>query len=408
MEDGADINTDIGTLPNLGYDDDGFSTQTSEVQLEVEELIAEIYNGSNVKDNLVLRRKDHEKWLRKGLRGVSAGYQGLDASRPWIVFWILHAMELLGMSLSDKDEERVADFLSRCQGSEGGFAGGPGQLPHLAPTYAAVHALAVCGSKRALSVINRPKMYQFLLKVKRPDGSFVMHDQGETDVRGCYCALTVAYLLNIMTPELVKGTAEHIARCQSYEGGFGAEPGNEAHGGYTFCALAALVLLKRKDTIDLPRLTSWAVSRQMKYEGGFQGRTNKLVDSCYSLWQGGVYPLIDALLNLDTPNKHQESTAEADPDGSWLFGQRELQKYILLCCQDFGGGIRDKPGKHKDYYHTCYGLSGLSISQHNKPGVPLTILGDTNNLLEPTHFVFNIHTAKVLSVTSYFADFAPP
>lgn len=28
----------------------------------------------------------------------------------------------------------------------------------------------------------------------------------------------------------------------------------------------------------------WSVHRQMSVEGGFQGRTNKLVDSCYSTW----------------------------------------------------------------------------------------------------------------------------
>lgn len=31
------------------------------------------------------------------------------------------------------------------------------------------------------------------------------------------------------------------------------------------------------------------------------------------------------------------------------------------------GGLRDKPGKPPDYYHTCYCLSGLSVSQHYKP-----------------------------------------
>lgn len=34
----------------------------------------------------------------------------------------------------------------------------------------------------------------------------------------------------------------------------------------------------------------------MKLEGGFQGRTNKLVDSCYSFWQGGAFPLIYTVL----------------------------------------------------------------------------------------------------------------
>ncbi len=30
-------------------------------------------------------------------------------------------------------------------------------------------------------------------------------------------------------------------------------------------------------------------------EGGFNGRTNKLVDGCYSFWQGGVLPLLQSL-----------------------------------------------------------------------------------------------------------------
>ena len=37
--------------------------------------------------------------------------------------------------------------------------------------------------------------------------------------------------------------------------------------------------------------------RQMSFEGGFQGRTNKLVDGCYSFWQGGAFPLIHMVLN---------------------------------------------------------------------------------------------------------------
>lgn len=34
----------------------------------------------------------------------------------------------------------------------------------------------------------------------------------------------------------------------------------------------------------------------MKFEGGFQGRTNKLVDGCYSFWQGAAFPMIHELL----------------------------------------------------------------------------------------------------------------
>ena len=50
---------------------------------------------------------------------------------------------------------------------------------------------------------------------------------------------------------------------QTYEGGLGGEPGNEAHGGYTFCGLAALMLVGRASVLDLPSLLHWAVHRQV-------------------------------------------------------------------------------------------------------------------------------------------------
>lgn len=34
----------------------------------------------------------------------------------------------------------------------------------------------------------------------------------------------------------------------------------------------------------------------MQLEGGFQGRTNKLVDGCYSFWGAGDFPLLRAEL----------------------------------------------------------------------------------------------------------------
>jgi len=37
--------------------------------------------------------------------------------------------------------------------------------------------------------------------------------------------------------------------CQTYEGGIGGEPYNEAHGGYTFCGVAALILIDRYPVI---------------------------------------------------------------------------------------------------------------------------------------------------------------
>ncbi|MEQ2171034.1 hypothetical protein GOODEAATRI_006511, partial [Goodea atripinnis] len=49
----------------------------------------------------------------------------------------------------------VCQFLAHCQSPTGGFAGGPGQHAHLAPTYAAVNALCIIGTEEAYSVIDR-------------------------------------------------------------------------------------------------------------------------------------------------------------------------------------------------------------------------------------------------------------
>jgi len=51
----------------------------------------------------------------------------------------------------------------------------------------------------------------------------------------------------------------------------------EAHGGYGFCGLAALQMLDKTSSCNIEKLLKWTSMRQMKLEGGFQGRTNKLV-----------------------------------------------------------------------------------------------------------------------------------
>lgn len=37
----------------------------------------------------------------------------------------------------------------------------------------------------------------------------------------------------------------------------------------------------------------WLSQRQLTFEGGFNGRINKLVDSCYNFWQGAAFELMD-------------------------------------------------------------------------------------------------------------------
>jgi protein farnesyltransferase subunit beta len=49
----------------------------------------------------------------------------------------------------------------------------------------------------------------------------------------------------------------------------------------------------------------------MTFEGGFQGRTNKLVDGCYSFWVGALLPLIQAVLR-QKPARDNQGYYESD------------------------------------------------------------------------------------------------
>jgi len=47
-----------------------------------------------------------------------------------------------------------------------------------------------------------------------------------------------------------------------------------------------------------------------------------------------------------------------------LYNRVGLQEYVLIAAQGPHGGLRDKPGKGSDAYHSCYNLSGLASAQH--------------------------------------------
>jgi len=207
-------------------------------------------------DEYKLKRSLHVAYVKTNLfNAMPASFQTLDSNRPWLCYWMVHSLALMGGRLGEAETDRVVDFLLRCQSRTGGFGGGPGQLSHLATTYAAVNALVTLGSERGLRGIDRDNLYTWMLSVKEPTGEFHMHVDGEIDMRGCYCAMSVAKICNILTDELASNTAKWIASCQTYEGGISSLPGLEAHGGYTFCGLAALHILGQVPLLNLPRLT---------------------------------------------------------------------------------------------------------------------------------------------------------
>ena len=82
-----------------------------------------------------------------------------------------------------------------------------------------------------------------------------------------------------------------------------------------------------------------------------------------------------------------------------IYNYKALQLWVLRCCQQAKGGLRDKPGKAADYYHTCYCLSGLSSAQHSSNAV----LGPSDNLLKLTDPMCNVVEKNLDAARAYFA-----
>lgn len=329
---------------------DDYLCETTAAQRATEDLIEGLHRSALAEGhNRPVEVEAHLSYIERYLgEPLPAPYKALDASHPWMLLWLANPkIVLLGEPLEPELAARINAKVAKLVVDEGrgGIAGGTAQLGHVALTYAAVLAVALTKDYSVLVPI-RENLYSWLLSLKNPDGSFAMHTGGESDTRSTYCVLVVATLLNITTPELVKNTKQWVLLCQTYEGCFAGIPDTEAHGGYTFCAVASLLLLDGASEMDVPRLARWLTQRQMALEGGFSGRTNKLVDACYSFWIGASLVMAETLV------------------GATLFDRLALKAYLQNCCQATGGGFIDKPGKYPDFYHTNYSLCGLSMAEY--------------------------------------------
>lgn len=92
--------------------------------------------------------------------------------------------------------------------------------------------------------------------------------------------------------------------------------------------------------------------------------------------------------------------AVAGSSANPLFNSLALQLWILRACQQLQGGLRDKPGKHADYYHSCYCLSGLAAAQQ-LPGT--RVVGPPANQLAAMDPVLNVLHTRAAAAQAYFS-----
>lgn len=228
---------------------------------------------------------------------------------------------------------------------------------------------------------------------------------GGRDMRYSYLAAAVRWMLrdgdgddeDIDVPALVA----HIRRGQTYDGGFAESRAHESHAGYGYCAVAALALLDRppvsgddksvggralrEGVPDTPALARWLSSRQFVYiqndnedddddpetdnfhvadlsladdhappakHIGFNGRCNKIADTCYTWWTLGAL----AVLGIPPPSP----SSPADPSDADLANLRARRAFLLDKTQHLIGGFGKNVGSPPDVGHACLGLAALA------------------------------------------------
>ncbi|XBW35093.1 hypothetical protein QEN19_000655 [Hanseniaspora menglaensis] len=380
-----DVFEDISADTTEKYHQIMNSSKTLLDKAEVDKIINEI----KIDKNIILNKSKHMDYLFYFLlsnKKLPTQFNQLEASNPWILYWLINSYKVMKeLEINEKTSPMPKDEidavlkretilkLSKFQqdNGKGGFAGGFNQMPHLATNYSSILALCLTGNLKKVDSSKITKWFDSLVVSLNDHSCKLKTSQpcGETDSRSIYCYLVAAKLLNIDIPLiLLERLWDHVSDLQSdFEGGLnGALKTDESHGGYTYCTLSSIVILlelladkkpetfkekKLHDVINIDCFLQWLSLRQDYINGGLNGRSNKLVDGCYAFWIGacGVILKIYGYINpIDMPR---------------------LKEYILFYCQDNDKelpGLRDKPGKNSDFYHTNYILMGLSLCEYNE------------------------------------------
>jgi protein farnesyltransferase subunit beta len=111
----------IFSLPHLSHPTNSHLTATLNEQFETESLISEVLKLIDTSDTSddpdattsieptelgPLRKGDHVKYICSTMNYLPAPYVSLDASRPWLLFWTMHSLDLLGCALDDETKKR--------------------------------------------------------------------------------------------------------------------------------------------------------------------------------------------------------------------------------------------------------------------------------------------------------------
>lgn len=267
---------------------------------------------NNYDPSLIERRQEKlVKYLRRTLQVLPCSILLLDNSKVLLAYFAVAGLDILDkLERLPNSKQILIDWIYNHQITDSiahpdpgvcGFRGSSTLLTshlkniqtneydcsHVTMTFSALNTLVTLGDN--LERLNKKAILGSLKALQLEDGSFTAtFDGSENDVRFLYSASCISYILDDWSAVNRDLATRYLLSCLSYEGAFGQNPGAEAHGGSTFCAVASLSLMGKLECLSesqLDRLRMWCLNRQTT---GFNGRVNKPWDTCYSFWIGST------------------------------------------------------------------------------------------------------------------------
>ncbi|OHS94252.1 Prenyltransferase and squalene oxidase repeat family protein [Tritrichomonas foetus] len=291
-------------------------------------------------------------YLQRLINGIPMQYQVMETVLGNIGYFCINGLAIIGKLdevLSPERKKEIIDWVYTNQVQPpllGGFRHSPAHFTpnhtveetHIVMTFSYLAMLILLGDD--LSRVDTKRVMESLHRLQLPNGSFLSHTLGsEDDLRFVFSAAATCKMLGTNDGVDVEKAIEFILSCQTYEGGFAYRPGDESHGGATYCAVAALDLWGALDRIKDKRLLAYWLSQRQ--EDGFNGRAHKLTDTCYSFWIGSPLSVL-----------------------GWfddIVDKRRLTSFIFSNYCD-NGQFRPNSHDDPDIVHTFFSLSGLSLA----------------------------------------------
>ncbi|KAL0091986.1 protein geranylgeranyltransferase type I beta subunit [Phycomyces blakesleeanus] len=320
-------------------------------------------------------RLKHITYFKTNLSFLPNAYTTTETNRMTLGFFCLNALDLLGAldeSVSEQNKKDWIEWIYAQQllpetddekdpnldycGFRGSSSSGrpfdptathtcyqPYDSAHIANTYTALLNLLILGDD--LSRVNIKAITRAIRSLQQDDGSIAPTEGSyERDVRFIYCATAICYILDDWSGLDMEKTLKYIQNLQSYEHAIGQSPGQESHGGSTFCGVGALELMGKKDEgiSNKEKLIKWCLLRQST---GFEGRPNKNTDTCYCFWIGAALKILGVydLVNHDNCRGY------------------------LMTTQSKYGGFGKEPDAFPDVMHSYMGIAALSLLK--EPGI---------------------------------------